>query len=264
MKIEFKNVSFKYDDNFSIENLSFTIKDNTSVAIIGPNGSGKSTIVKLIMGLLTPTSGEIYINDVLVTDDNIDSIRSDFGIIFQNPDNQFVGVTVRDDLAFGLENRCIERDEMIKRIDKYSKLIHIDHLLDKNPEEISGGQKQRVALAGALALKPKIIICDEATSMLDPIGTNKVNKTLKMLKNQALNQIITITHNIEEILYFDEVILINNGKLIKQLPPQELLKENKLLKENRIKTIESIELINRLDDSYEELKDKIWELTFKM
>lgn len=264
MKIEFRNVSFKYDENFSIENLSFVINDSTSTAIIGPNGSGKSTIVKLIMGLLEINSGSIYINDTLMTKDNQDELRSHFGIIFQNPDNQFVGVTVRDDIAFGLENKQIERNEMINRIDEYSKLLHIEHLLDKNPEELSGGQKQRVAIAGILALKPEVIIFDEATSMLDPIGVSEVNKTLKMLKFEALNQIITITHNIEEIIYFDQVILLNKGKVIKVLKPIELLKDEKLLKENNLKTIPSIELINRLDNKYQDIKDKLWELTLKM
>ena len=153
MKVEFKNVSFNYEDDENVlKNVSFTI-NNEMIAILGHNGSGKSTIAKLIMGLLTPNSGNIYINDTLVSEETIDELRLKMGIIFQNPDNQFVGVTVKDDMAFGLENRCMSIDEMNCQINKYIKMLNMEKYLDSNPELLSGGQKQRVALAGALAME---------------------------------------------------------------------------------------------------------------
>ena len=170
MKVEFKDVSFKYysSEEYIFEHLSFIIENNGMLAILGHNGSGKSTIAKLIVGLLTPTSGKILIDDEEVNDDTIDRIRQKMGIIFQNPDNQFVGVTVKDDIAFGLENHQIPRKEMIEQIDKYAKLVDMQEYLEYNPENLSGGQKQRVAIAGALAMETELIIFDESTSMLEP------------------------------------------------------------------------------------------------
>ena len=177
MKVEFKDVSFKYysSEEYIFEHLSFIIENNGMLAILGHNGSGKSTIAKLIVGLLTPTSGKILIDDEEVNDDTIDRIRQKMGIIFQNPDNQFVGVTVKDDIAFGLENHQIPRKEMIEQIDKYAKLVDMQEYLEYNPENLSGGQKQRVAIAGALAMETELIIFDESTSMLDPKGTKEIN-----------------------------------------------------------------------------------------
>ena len=176
MKVEFKDVSFKYysSEEYIFEHLSFIIENNGMLAILGHNGSGKSTIAKLIVGLLTPTSGKILIDDEEVNDDTIDRIRQKMGIIFQNPDNQFVGVTVKDDIAFGLENHQIPRKEMIEQIDKYAKLVDMQEYLEYNPENLSGGQKQRVAIAGALAMETELIIFDESTSMLDPKGTKEL------------------------------------------------------------------------------------------
>ena len=180
MKVEFKDVSFKYysSEDYIFEHLSFIIENNGMLAILGHNGSGKSTIAKLIVGLLTPTSGKILIDDEEVNDDTIDRIRQKMGIIFQNPDNQFVGVTVKDDIAFGLENHQIPRKEMIEQIDKYAKLVDMQEYLEYNPENLSGGQKQRVAIAGALAMETELIIFDESTSMLDPKGTKEINQMI--------------------------------------------------------------------------------------
>lgn len=184
MKVEFKDVSFKYysSEEYIFEHLSFIIENNGMLAILGHNGSGKSTIAKLIVGLLTPTSGKILIDDEEVNDDTIDRIRQKMGIIFQNPDNQFVGVTVKDDIAFGLENHQIPRKEMIEQIDKYAKLVDMQEYLEYNPENLSGGQKQRVAIAGALAMETELIIFDESTSMLDPKGTKEINQMIYKLK----------------------------------------------------------------------------------
>ena len=266
MKIEFKNVSFKYQDDFDVINdLSFIINDGEMTSIIGPNGSGKSTITKLIMGLLTPLSGSIYINDELVTENNISNIRKNMGIIFQNPDNQFVGVTVKEDIAFGLENKCIERNEMLELIDKYSKIVRMNDFLESNPENLSGGQKQRVAIAGILAMETNTIIFDEATSMLDPVGVKEINETLKMLKKEASKTIISITHNIEEILYSDNVLVINEGKIIQQGKPKDILSNVELLNKVGLETIESVKLINMLkDEKYKGIVEELWKLTFNM
>ena len=266
MKIEFKDVTFKYEDDCDLlSNISFVINSDQMTSIIGPNGSGKSTITKLIMGILTPISGEIYINDELLTQDNLNSFRSDMGIIFQNPDSQFVGLTVKDDIAFGLENKCIERKEMLELINKYADIVHMSDYLDSNPENLSGGQKQRVAIAGVLAMETEMIIFDEATSMLDPIGVDEINKTLKMLKKQASKTIISITHNIEEILYSDNVLVINNGRIVVQGKPIDILSNVQILKNAGLDTIETVKLINQLKDSkYEKVVEELWKLTFNM
>ena len=248
MKVEFKDVSFKYyssEENI-FEHLSFIIENNGMLAILGHNGSGKSTIAKLIVGLLTPTSGKILIDDEEVNDDTIDRIRQKMGIIFQNPDNQFVGVTVKDDIAFGLENHQIPRKEMIEQIDKYAKLVDMQEYLEYNPENLSGGQKQRVAIAGALAMETELIIFDESTSMLDPKGTKEINQMIYKLKNELNKTIITITHNLEEAVIADRVIVLNNGKIV--LDCLDLIDELK----------------NKTYNNKEKIEEALWELTFKM
>ena len=265
MKIEFRNVSFHYPGDANVLNdVSFVIESDQMTSIIGPNGSGKSTIAKLIMGLIEPNSGHIYIDDVLLNKDSINDIRHKMGIIFQNPDNQFVGVTVLDDIAFGLENRNIPRKEMLELIQYYSKLVKMENFLESNPENLSGGQKQRVAIAGVLAMNPETIIFDEATSMLDPIGVKEINETMKMLKKTAKKTIISITHNIEEVLYSEKIIVINNGIIIYSGTPKEVLSNVKLLETAKLDTIDTIKLINKLDNVDEETKELLWELTFKM
>lgn len=269
MKIEFRDVTFYYTKSeVVLDNLSFTIQDGTMTAIIGHNGSGKSTIAKLIMGLLEPVSGEIYINDELLTIDNLDRLRSKMGIIFQNPDNQFVGVTVKDDIAFGLENRCMSREQMLQQIDKYIKLLNMEPYLETNPENLSGGQKQRVALAGALAMENELIIFDESTSMLDPLGTKEVIQTIKELKEKQNKTIIVITHNLEEAVFADRVMVINEGKVIISDTPQEVFKNTPLLEACGLVTLEGIEILEEIKKT--DLKNKeaiceaLWELTFKM
>ena len=267
MKIEFRNVTFYYKKSEPVlDDLSFVIEDGSMIAIIGHNGSGKSTIAKLIMGLLEPISGEIYLNDELLTIDNLDRLRSKMGIIFQNPDNQFVGSTVKDDIAFGLENHLIERSEMERRVEKYSKLVDMDLFLDKNPENLSGGQKQRVAIAGVLAMESDLIIFDESTSMLDPVGTKEINETIKELSNLENKTIITITHNIEEALYADRIIVLNNGKVVLDGKPSDVLKEKEILEDSGLLLIDSLEIISHLKDDpkYKDVVDRLWELTFEM
>ena len=269
MKVEFKDVSFKYysSEEYIFEHLSFIIENNGMLAILGHNGSGKSTIAKLIVGLLTPTSGKILIDDEEVNDDTIDRIRQKMGIIFQNPDNQFVGVTVKDDIAFGLENHQIPRKEMIEQIDKYAKLVDMQEYLEYNPENLSGGQKQRVAIAGALAMETELIIFDESTSMLDPKGTKEINQMIYKLKNELNKTIITITH-LEEAVIADRVIVLNNGKIVLDGNPKNVLKEKSVLEASGLKLLDCLDLIDELKNktynNKEKIEEALWELTFKM
>mgnify|MGYP004676662937 FL=1 len=270
MKVEFKDVSFKYysSEEYIFEHLSFIIENNGMLAILGHNGSGKSTIAKLIVGLLTPTSGKILIDDEEVNDDTIDRIRQKMGIIFQNPDNQFVGVTVKDDIAFGLENHQIPRKEMIEQIDKYAKLVDMQEYLEYNPENLSGGQKQRVAIAGALAMETELIIFDESTSMLDPKGTKEINQMIYKLKTELNKTIITITHNLEEAVIADRVIVLNNGKIVLDGNPKNVLKEKSVLEASGLKLLDCLDLIDELKNktynNKEKIEEALWELTFKM
>ena len=175
--IKVENLCFEYEPGLqTINNISFQIHKGEYVAILGHNGSGKSTIAKLLIGLLEKKSGEIYIDDYQLNLENLYKIREKVGIIFQNPDNQFIGATVRDDIAFGLENICVPREQMDELINRYSKVVRMENFLDHEPTKLSGGQKQRVAIAGILAMSPSIIILDEATSMLDPRGRKEINE----------------------------------------------------------------------------------------
>lgn len=269
MIIELKNINFNYEENNPVlENLSLKLNPGEMVAIIGHNGSGKSTLAKIIMGLLDPASGEVIIDGNTVKGDDFDKVRDKMGIIFQNPDNQFVGVTVQDDIAFGLENRRIERDEMIERINKYSKKVEMDEYLLTNPENLSGGQKQRVAIAGVLAMETDVIIFDEATSMLDPKGTNEINQMIKKLKQEENKTIITITHNLEEAVYADRIIVLNKGKVVLDGTPREVLKEKTTLEASGLKLLDSLEVIAKLEEldvnNKKEIIDALWEFTFTM
>lgn len=192
--IELKNVSFKYPSKQAIHQLSLSIEKGEWVAVVGPNGSGKSTLAKLIIGLLTPQSGEIFVEGRKLTPESVHEVREKIGIIFQNPDNQFVGVTVRDDIAFGLENLQVPHQEMLTRIDKYAAQMKMTEFLDKEPSNLSGGQKQRVAIAGALAMQPEVMIFDEATSMLDPKGRLETLQAMRELRLQKTT-LLTITHD---------------------------------------------------------------------
>lgn len=275
MKIELKDICFSYEEDVNVlDNLSLKLSEGEMVAILGHNGSGKSTLSKIIMGLLDPSSGDIYIDGEavclggVIDEAKYDEIRGKMGIIFQNPDNQFVGVTVQDDIAFGLENRRIERSEMIKRVQKYSKLVDMEEYLLRNPENLSGGQKQRVAIAGVLAMETDLIILDEATSMLDPKGTREINEMIKKLKTLDNKTIISITHNLEEAVFADRVIVLNKGKIVLDGTPKDVLKEKDILEASGLKLIDGLDIISTLNDlnikNKEELINALWELTFKM
>lgn len=265
--VKVKNLKFAYkDDNSVIKDVSLSINKGEFVCILGHNGSGKSTLAKLLVGLLKADSGEIYINGKLLTEDSVDELRAEIGIVFQNPDNQFVGVTVKDDIAFGLENRRYAREDMLKLIDEFSKLVGMEKFLEANPETLSGGEKQRVAIAGILAYNPNIIIFDEATSMLDPRGIREVNEVINSLKGQKT--IIAITHNLREAINADRIIVMNDGKIVLDGKPEEVFKEKEILKQAKLDILESMKLIELIEDAKDlkykkEIEEILWELTFQ-
>ena len=229
--IDLKNVSFRYDntvEEYQIDTVSFHVKQGEWLSIVGHNGSGKSTVVRLIDGLLEAESGEIYIDGKQLTRETIWEIRSKIGIVFQNPDNQFVGATVEDDVAFGLENQGIPREEMLQRVEKAIEQVGMLEFKDREPSRLSGGQKQRVAIAGIIALRPTIIILDEATSMLDPEGREDLMAVMRELQKKFQLTIISITHDLSEIALSDRTLVFQKGKLESSMTPRELFSRNDL------------------------------------
>ncbi len=224
--IEVKNVSFAYSENArkAIDDVSFSVRQGDYVTVIGHNGSGKSTLAKLIAGLLPVKEGEILVDGKEVNEANIAEIRTRLGIVFQNPDNQFIGSTVKDDIAFGLENKQVPSGDMEPIIREYAEKVGLTSFLDYEPQNLSGGQKQRVAIAGILAMKPEIIIFDEATSMLDPKGKKEIKQLMYELAGGDDITIISITHDIEEVLQSDDCIVLNKGKLFMHDTPQNIFK----------------------------------------
>ena len=215
--IEVKELCFEYEEGLhTINHISFHIEQGSYTSILGHNGSGKSTIAKLLIGLLKPQSGSIKVSDIMLSSETVYEIRKKTGIVFQNPDNQFIGSTVRDDIAFGLENLCIDPLQMENIIQEYADKVNMTEFLDYEPIKLSGGQKQRVAIAGILAMNPELIILDESTSMLDPKG------------------ILSITHDIEEAALSDQVILLSEGKIIKNGKPEEVLTDIKVLQDLKL------------------------------
>lgn len=231
--IEFRNVSFRYgeDEPWALNNCSFHIFENEWVAIIGHNGSGKSTIAKLLNGLLFPQEGEITINGRQVNEESIWDIRKDVGMVFQNPDNQFVGTTVQDDIAFGMENRGVPRAEMIKRIDINLHAVAMEDYRMTEPHRLSGGQKQRVAIASVLAISPQVLILDEATAMLDPKGRIEIMNTVANIQKEHQLSLITITHDLREVVQAERVIVMNEGEMWDEATPREIFSKKKALRE---------------------------------
>lgn len=223
-QLEIKDISFSYNGVDSVlNNISFTIDKGTYNTIIGHNGSGKSTIAKLIIGLLQSNSGQILLNNKALSEDTIMEFRKSIGIVFQNPDNQFIGTTVADDIAFGLENHNVDPNKMHSIINEYANQVDMIDFLNAEPTKLSGGQKQRVAIAGILAMKPDIIILDEATSMLDPQGKKEINECIKKINKEDKITIISITHDMEEVVFSDKVIVLNQGDKYMEGTPKEVL-----------------------------------------
>lgn len=223
--IELKNICFNYqpeDASPALDDVSFSIERGEWIAIIGHNGSGKSTLAKTINGLLLPASGSISVGGKTLDEENVWDIRRMVGMVFQNPDNQFVGSTVEDDVAFGLENQGIPREEMVTRVYDALKQVRMDSFAEREPARLSGGQKQRVAIAGVVALRPDIIILDEATSMLDPEGREEVIATIRKIKAESNLTVISITHDIDEAANANRILVMKQGKLIDEGTPEKI------------------------------------------
>jgi len=225
--LSFNNVSFSYtpeikESRKAVDNVSFSINEGEWIAIVGHNGSGKSTLVKLVCGLLFPQDGEIRVMQNVLTEDNLWETRSSIGMVFQNPDNQFVGATVQDDVAFALENNGVAFEDMVERVHLSLKQVKMDNFLNHEPHHLSGGQKQRVAIAGALAMRPKLLILDESTSMLDPQGREEVLQTVQTLRDEIGLTVLSITHDVEEALLADRILFMNAGKKYAEGTPQEI------------------------------------------
>ena len=270
--IEVKDLSFRYKEDqeyYDVNNVSFHVKRGEWLSIVGHNGSGKSTTIRLIDGLLEAESGEIWINDQLLSSENVWDLRRQIGMVFQNPDNQFVGATVEDDVAFGLENQGLPREEMKKRVAESLELVGMLNFKKREPARLSGGQKQRVAIAGVVALRPAILILDEATSMLDPEGRRELIQTVQEIRKDYQMTVVSITHDLEEVAMSDRVLVMKKGQVESTSSPRELFSRADLDQigldypfTNQLR--ESLrETGYQLPDGYlteGELEDKLWEL----
>ncbi|VQI24903.1 ABCtransporter ATP-binding protein cobalt transport [Streptococcus pneumoniae] len=270
--IDVKNLSFSYKENqnyYDVKDITFHVKRGEWLSIVGHNGSGKSTTVRLIDGLLEAESGEIVIDGQRLTEENVWNIRRQIGMVFQNPDNQFVGATVEDDVAFGLENQGLSRQEMKKRVEEALALVGMLDFKKREPARLSGGQKQRVAIAGVVALRPAILILDEATSMLDPEGRRELIGTVKGIRKDYDMTVISITHDLEEVAMSDRVLVMKKGEIESTSSPRELFSRNDLDQiglddpfANQLKKSLSQNGYD-LPENYlteSELEDKLWEL----
>ena len=274
--IEVRNLKYKYDsesENYTLNDVSFQVKKGEWLSIVGHNGSGKSTTVRLIDGLLEAESGDIIISGDKLTAENVWEKRRQIGMVFQNPDNQFVGATVEDDVAFGLENQGLGYDLMVERVQQALELVGMQDFKEREPARLSGGQKQRVAVAGVVALRPDIIILDEATSMLDPEGRLDLIQTVKKIKDSNQLTVISITHDLDEIALSDRVLVMKEGQVESTATPRELFSREDLEElgldqpfVNQVKaTLRQSGL--SLPDSYlteKELQDQLWALLSKM
>ncbi len=229
--IKVDKLTFKYSGNETnaLTDVSFDLPAGKYIAILGHNGSGKSTLSKLLVGLYKPDKGCITIDGIRISKRTLREIRSKIGIVFQNPDNQFIGTTVEDDIAFGLENKRVTREEMKRIIKKLSKRVGMEKYLSRAPQNLSGGQKQRVAIASTLALDPQVIIFDEVTSMLDPKGKSEVISIIKEIQKERKKTLISITHDMDEAILADELLVFSGGRLIAKGKPEDILKNKKIV-----------------------------------
>lgn len=254
--ISVKDLCFSYHQGKEIlKNINIDIQKGEWIAILGHNGSGKSTFAKTLVGLLEPSQGSIHIDGLLLTEDSAYELRKKIGIVFQNPDNQFVGVTVRDDIAFGMENLCIPREEMLEKIDFYAKKVGMIDYLDKEPSNLSGGQKQRVAIAGILAMHSDIIIFDEATSMLDPYTRNDLMQYMKTLHKEGLT-LIMITHDVHEALMADKLLIMKDGEVKAFDKTEAMLTKRDMFKESHLELPVALEVAAKIEN--QKVREALW------
>ncbi|CCY04885.1 MAG: energy-coupling factor transporter ATPase [Eubacteriales bacterium] len=274
--IKVENVSYDYrrfeeEKLPAVRGVSFEIEEGEFVVIGGANGSGKSTLAKMLNGLLKPTCGKIEVLGMDVSnDEKVFEIRRNVGIVFQNPDNQTVASIVEDDVAFGPENLGVPREEIVSRVQWALKAVGMEEYAKSTPFKMSGGQKQRIAIAGILAMKPKIIVLDEATSMLDPNGRKEVMAVLKKLNQEENMTVIHITHHMEEAADADRILVMDGGKLVMDGAPREVFADGEKLKEHALSLPVAAELADMLRKaglpvresvlSEDELLEEIWRL----
>ena len=233
--IKLENVSFSYpmndgEEQKAVNGVSLEIEEGSFVALVGHNGSGKSTLAKLLNGLLTPTAGRVLVYGADTADDKkIFEVRSSVGMVFQNPDNQMIATNVEDDIAFGPENLGVPREEIIKRVDWALEKVGMSEFRHATPFKMSGGQKQRLAIAGVLAIRPRVMVLDESTAMLDPKGREEVMNVVKQLNREEKMTVVHITHYMDEALDADRLIVMNDGKVVLDGKPSEVFAEHKLL-----------------------------------
>lgn len=263
--IECQNITYYYiqEEGEVIKNLSLSIAKGEWVCILGPNGSGKSTLSKLIAGIIQPREGQVLIHGEVMSPSQY-QLRRHIGMVFQNPDNQFVGSTVKDDIAFGLENNLIPHEDMESRIQNYASMVGMDSFLEQEPQHLSGGEKQRVAIASVLALQTEILLLDEATSMLDPLSRQEVLETITSLK-ELDKTVISITHDVHEALLADRIIIMVEGQMIAQGTPRDIFMNPELLAKANLDVLPSIRLayeLQRANYANKEVLDYLWEYPF--
>lgn len=249
--IKVDNVSFSYDDNRVLNNISLSVQEGEFVALLGHNGCGKSTMAKLFNVLLSPQSGTVTIDGITAeTEDDIYEIRSRVGLVLQNPDNQLVATVVEEDVAFGPENLGVPPQEIRRRVDSALKAVDMYEYRSHAPHKLSGGQKQRVAIAGIIAMEPRCIVLDEPTAMLDPKGRQEVMDTIRHLNKSMGITIVLITHYMDEAVQADRVIVMDKGSILTQGTPRQVFSKTELLKEHSLDVPQSVELMFTLKNKY--------------
>ncbi len=259
--IEIRDLSFEYQTGKPVlHDINLSIKKGEWVTILGHNGSGKSTLSKLIVGLLKPKTGSVVVDGLTLSHDTVHAIRRKVGIVFQNPDNQFVGVTVRDDIAFGLENLQVPREDMIERIERFAQKVGMTEFLNKEPHALSGGQKQRVAIAGILAMDTDVIIFDEATSMLDPKGRRMIVDYMRQLNREGVT-ILTITHDMKEAVLSDRIVILKEGKILLDDQAELVLNNRDMLEQSNLELLLPLRVRHALKErglKHPELEALLW------
>lgn len=275
--IEIKNLKFKYNQDqtsYTLNDVSFHVKRGEWLSIVGHNGSGKSTTARLIGGLLVADSGQIIVDGQELTEETVWDIRDKIGMVFQNPDNQFVGATVEDDVAFGLENKGLPYKEMVSRVQEALSFVGMMDFKDREPARLSGGQKQRVAIAGIIAMRPSILILDEATSMLDPEGRQELIQYIENIRQQYGMTVLSITHDLDEVAMSNRVLVLKQGKVESISSPRELFSRGSELVDLGLDIPFSALLTQKLKNqglidcegylTEKELVEQLWEYLSKM